>query len=111
MDHLERSFSLRPLELRMDRVFFEELERLGANLGSLSLKTRILFAWQIRRGADSGRTLTSKTLFKLDEVFLGALFSVHDGTGVILSDYAFRSRLNGRWGEVGFINEFGREML
>ena len=111
MDHLKRSFSLHPLELLIDQFFFEELERLGANLGSLFLKTRILFAGQIRRGADSGRTFTSKALFKLDEVFLGALFSVHDGIGVILADYAFRIRLNGRWGEVGFINEFGREML
>ena len=85
--------------------------KIGREFGAVAFEASNSLRLQIRRGTDSGGTFTSKTLFKLDEVFLGALFSVHDGTGVVLADYAFRIRLNGRWGEVWFINEFGWEML
>ena len=68
-----------------------------------SQKQRLVF--------DSRRTLATQALFELDEVFLGALFPVHDWVGVILPDYAFRIRLNGRWRKVWFINVFGWKML
>ena len=63
------------------------------------------------QGPDSSRSYATKTVFELDEIFLGALFPVHDGVGVVLPDYAFGIRLHGRWGKVWFINVFGWQML
>ena len=64
-----------------------------------------------RLALDSRRTLATQALFELDEVFLGAVFSIHDWVGVVLPDYAFGIRLHGRWGKVWFINVFGWQML
>lgn len=63
------------------------------------------------QGPDSSLTFATKTVFELGEIFLGALFSVHNGVGEVLPDYAFRIRLNGRWRKVWFINVFGWKML
>ena len=59
----------------------------------------------------SRRAFTAKALLELNEVFLGALFPVYDGIGVVLPDYAFGIRLNGRGRKVWFINVFGWQML
>ena len=57
-----------PFGLRMDRFFLRN-GKIGREFRELVFKDSNSLPWQIRRGADSGRTLTSKTLFKLDEVF------------------------------------------
>ena len=64
-----------------------------------------------RLALDSRRTLATKTVFELDEVFLGALLPVLDRVGVTLPDHAFRIRLNGSGREVGFVNILGWQML
>ena len=59
----------------------------------------------------SSRTYATKTVFELGEVFLGALFPVDEGKGIILPDYAFRVLLNGGWGEMRFVCILRRQIL